>query len=223
MKTKKVILLVLSLGLAFLLSASSPKIVSETKAKEAGLALINQVFGVTETEATVTWSEQEGFSYVNGKEQQTGKEENALIYVVSVHGKDVKATQYQAEVNAKTGVAFRASTNTFFLPAMTEEQRKLAETAGAIDQPNNYDYNVVSVHCYRAAKEWTKKSFQPDEPILGFIDRGFLSEGSFPQMSVGFYAVMHNGTIYNIEMMWPQMAILSVGILNQIEHFEDEP
>jgi len=223
MKTKKVILLVLSLGMAFLLSASSPKIVSETMAKEAGLALINSVFGVTETEATVTLSEQEGFSYVNGEEQQTGKEEKALIYVVSVHGKDVKATQYQAEVNAKTGVAFRASMNTFFLPAMTEEQRKLAETAGAIDQPNNYDYNVVSVHCYRAAKEWIKKSFQPDEPILGFIDRGFLSEGSFPQMSVGFYAVMHNGTIYNIEMMWPQMAILSVGILNQIEHFEDEP
>ena len=106
------------------LSACAPKIISEAKAKEAGLALINQVFGVTETEATVTWSEQEGFSYVNGKEQQTGKEENALIYVVSVHGKDIKATQYQAEVNAKTGVAFRASMNTFFLPAMTEEQRK---------------------------------------------------------------------------------------------------
>ena len=198
-------------------------LVSEATAKEAGLALINQVFGVTETEATITLSEREGISYINGAEQQTGTEEEALIYVVSVHGKDIKATQYKAEVNAKTGVAFRASMSTFFLPAMTEEQKKLAASAGAIDQPNNYDYDVVSKHCYRAVKEWIKTTMQPDEPILGFIDRGFISEESFPQMSAAFYAVMRDGTIYNIEMMWPQMAILSVGILNQVEHFEDEP
>ena len=204
-------------------SGAAPAMVSEAEAKEAGLALINQVFHVNATEAEITLSERDGISYVSGAEQQTGKEEKALIYIVSVHGKDVKATQYQAEVNAKTGVAFRASMNSFFLPAMTQEQQALAATAGAIDQPEKYDYNVVSANCYRAAKEWIRQSFQPDEPILGFIDRGFMSDETFPQVNAGFYAVMHDGTIYNIEMMWPQMAILSVGILNQIEHFEDEP
>lgn len=223
MKRKIFLFLEIILSLAFFLSACSPRLVSEAEAKKAGLALINQVFGVTETEATITLSKREGISYINGAEQQTGTKEEALIYVVSVHGKDIKVTQYQAEVNAKTGVAFRASMSTFFLPAMTEEQKKLAASAGAIDQPDTYDYNVVSAHCYRTAKELIRKSFQPDEPIIGFIDRGFLSEESFPQMSAGFYAVMRDGTIYNIEMMWPQMAILSVGILNQIEHFEDEP
>ena len=220
---KRASVLLLSLLFVSAASGAKPKLISEAEAKKAGLALINTVFGVTETEATVTLSEREGISYINGAEQKTGKEEKALIYVVSVHGKDIKATQYQAEVNAKTGVAFRASMSTFFLPAMTEEQRKLAESAGASDQPDNYDYNIVSVHCYRAVKEWIKKAMQPDEPVLGFIDRGFISEESFPQMSAAFYAVMRDGTIYNIDMMWPQMAILSVGILNQVEHFEDEP
>ena len=222
-KLKRAGILLLCILFVAASTGAKPKLVSESEAKKAGLALINQVFGVTETEATVTLSEREGLSYINGEEQTTGKEEKVLIYVVTVPGKGIKATQYQAEVNAKTGVAFRASMNSYFLPAMTEEQRKLAETAGAFDQPNNYDYDVVSEHCYRATKEWIKKSFQPDEPILGFIDRGFISEESFPQMSAAFYAVMRDGTIYNIEMMWPQMAILSVGILNQIEHFEDEP
>ena len=220
---RRMVALVIAICATFTLFAFSPNTVSEADAKKSGLALINTVFGITETEATVTLSKREGFSYVDGKEQQTGTEEKALIYVVSVPGKDIKAIQYQAEVNAKTGVAFRASMSTFFLPAMTEEQQKLAASAGASDLPNDYDYNVVSAHCYRAAKEWIRKSFQPDEPILGFIDRGFISEESFPQMSAAFYAVMHDGTIYNIEMMWPQMAILSVGILNQVEHFEDEP
>lgn len=220
---RRMVALAIAICATFTLFAFSPNIVSEAKAKEAGLALINQVFCVTETEATVTLSERESFSYINGEEQTTGKEEKALIYIVSVPGKGIKATQYQAEVNAKTGVAFRASMNSYFLPAMTEEQRKLAASAGASDLPNDYDYNVVSAHCYRAAKEWIRKSFQPDELILGFIDRGFISEESFPQVSAAFYAVMHDGTIYNIEMMWPQMVILSVGILNQIEHFEDEP
>ena len=41
MKLKKAILLLLLLSLAFVFSACSPKIVSETKAKEAGLAFIN--------------------------------------------------------------------------------------------------------------------------------------------------------------------------------------
>ena len=222
-KLKRTGILLLCILFVAASTGAKPKLVSEAEAKEAGLALINQVFDVTETEAEVTLSERESFSYINGEEQTTGKEEKALIYVVSVPGKGVKATQYQAEVNAKTGVAFRASMNSYFLPAMTEEQRKLAETAGASDQPNSYDYDVVSKHCYRAVKEWIKNTMQSDEPVLGFIDRGFISEESFPQMSAAFYAVMRDGTIYNIEMMWPQMAILSVGILNQIEHFEDEP
>ena len=220
---RRVLPLLCAVLFAVLGSGAAPALVSEVEAKEAGLALINQVFDVNAKEASITLSERDGISYVNGDEQQTGQEEKAMIYVVTVPGKEIKATQYQAEVNAKTGVAFRASMSSFFLPAMTEEQKKLAASAGSIDQPDIYDYNVVSSHCYRAAKELIRKSFQPDEPIIGFIDRGFLSEESFPQMSVAFYAVMRDGTIYNFEMMWPQMAILSVGILNQIEHFEDEP
>ena len=124
-KLKRTGILLLCILFVAASTGAKPKLVSEVEAKEAGLALINQVFGVTETEATVTLSERESFSYINGEEQTTGKEEKALIYVVSVPGKGVKATQYQAEVNAKTGVAFRASMNSYFLPAMTEEQRKL--------------------------------------------------------------------------------------------------
>ena len=103
---KRMGILLLSLLFVATASGAKPKLASEAEAKETGLALINQVFDITETEATVTLSEWEGFSYVNGEEQQTGKEENAFIYVGTVHGKDVKANQYQAEVNVINGRCF---------------------------------------------------------------------------------------------------------------------
>ena len=50
---RRMVALVIAICATFTLFAFSPDIVSEAEAKEAGLALINQVFDVNETEAIV--------------------------------------------------------------------------------------------------------------------------------------------------------------------------
>ena len=52
-------------ALAF--SGCTPHLVGEAKAKEAGLAFINKVFDVNETEAVVTLVSHTGVSYIDGE------------------------------------------------------------------------------------------------------------------------------------------------------------
>ena len=64
---KKRILLILTCMALVLLSGCTPRLIGEAKAKEAGLAFINKVFDVNETEAVVTLVSHTGVSYIDGE------------------------------------------------------------------------------------------------------------------------------------------------------------
>jgi hypothetical protein len=197
-------------------SGAKPKLISETEAKKAGLAFINQVFGVNETEAVVALYTYDGAVYSNGDIQPSEKAEPVYSYQVAVMDKKTNDFRYAASVNAITGIAYKASMKYSLLPAITEQQRELAAAAETPGLDTPYDFNKVSANCYQATRAWIGKTFHPETPILGFVDRGFSMEGQARQMTMGFYTVMRDGTIYNIDMVWPQLQIYNFEILNQI-------
>jgi hypothetical protein len=219
---KRAGILLFSLFFVATASGAKPKLVSEAEAKIAGLDLINLVFGLKETEAVVELSEHKGVVYIDGNWEPSDTAEPVYVYQVAVMDEKEDTFRYAASVNAKTGVAYKASMSYSLVSAMTEEQRALAAAAGATYQPRNCDFNIVSTNCYQAARKWVKNTFQPSQPILGFVDRGFSMEEPFPHVDMGFYAVMRDGTIYNFDMAWPQMQIYNFEILNQIELSVDD-
>ena len=213
---RRMVALVIAICATFTLFAFSPNIVSEAKAKEAGLAFINRVFNLNEKDAVVALYEREGAQYAGGDIQPSKDEEPVYYYQVAVMDEKTDVFRYAASVNAKTGVAYKATMNADLLSDMTAEQRKLADSAGTENSMDHYDIEMVNIYCYQAAREFIINTIQTEVPILGYMERGFGME-KFPEVSAGFYIVMRDGTIYNFDMAWPQMQICNFEILNQIE------
>ena len=202
-------------------SGSTPKRISEEEAKQAGLAFLNRVFDASETEATVKYVTEAGYSYTDGEIVETGKEEPVSYYVVTVSEYNDGRYRYYAQVNAETGVAYYAGRSTSFVPEMTAEQQKAFSEAKGNGDWEQYDYSRVSVDCRDTAREWIAQTFDLKAKILGFIDGGFLSDDTGTYAS--FYVVIRDGTIYYVNMLWPQRTVLEVGVLNQIGSYWSEP
>ena len=133
MKLKKIILLFLSLSLSYIFIACTPKIVSEAEAKKAGLAFINQVFDANETEAETTYHEYVGTSYANGELVQYGDEDPVRVYEITIPNGNDENPLYYAEVNAKTGVAYRAERNENFLAPLSDDQQTEGNELASMD------------------------------------------------------------------------------------------
>ena len=212
-KGKRAALLALVICAAVFLSGGKPKLVGEAKAKEAGLAFINNVFDVKETEATVTLQTQAGATYTNGDYQQTGDEQPIYYYVVATPKDANGLSDYTALVNAETGIAYSAEQSYSHVPKMTAAQREKWSKAYANGDSLKIDYMSMDVDCMDFAREWIPQTFDLNARILGFVDSG----SSFDQDGAGtnFYVVIRDGTIYHITMAWPQLTVIEVTVLNQ--------
>ena len=130
MKRKIFLLLAMILSLSLLLTACATKnsdveiVIGEEKAKEAGLALINHVFDVKETEATVTLQTLAGATYADGDYQQMGDEQPIYYYTVATPQGTNGITDFTALVNAETGIAYSAEQSYSHVPKMTAAQRE---------------------------------------------------------------------------------------------------
>ena len=212
-KGKRAALLALVICAAIFLSGGKPKLVDEAKAKEAGLALINHVFDVKETEATVTLQTLAGATYTNGDYQQTGDEQPIYYYTVATPQDANGLSDYTALVNAETGIAYSAEQSYSHVPKMTASQREKWRKAYANGDPLKIDYMSMDVDCEDFVREWIPEKFDLNARILGLVDSG----SSFDQDGAGtnFYVVIRDGTIYHITMAWPQLTVFEVTILNQ--------
>ena len=217
---KRAGILLLSLLFVATASGAKPKVVSDAEAKKAGLALINQVYNQKETEATVSFYTHAGYSYIDGENVETGEEQPVYYYAVAIPGASNGLNKYIAFVNAETGVAYFAARDSSLLPKMTLEQQKAADEAKGNGDWKNYDFSRVNIECQDFAREWIAEIFDLKANILGFVDCGMISDNTGAETS--FYIVIRDGTIYYVDMAWPQLAVLRVGILNQIAPYEDE-
>ncbi len=215
MKRKTVLLTAVFLMMSLTMVACSPRLVGEAKAKEAGLVFINKVFDVNETEATVTLVERPGLSYVNGIEAHLGDEKPVYFYTIQVNLLADGNYRYYAEVNAVTGVAYRADKDPDTI-VLTQEQQKQAEALGSFDDMQNTDTSAYVQEAINASEDWVRQNFERNKPILRIIQNNCVTDScSFPKVFIDNYVVFIDGTIYNVEWCWPSMEITGFFMLNQ--------
>jgi hypothetical protein len=218
-KRKIAILGVFILCAALFLSGGKPKFVSEDEAKKAGLAFINHIFGVNETEAVVSYQELTGTTFVDGDYQVTGKEQPIANDVVAA-GKQANGDyQYYAHVNAETGVAYAAFLNTVFAPALTPAEQEALDEARKIGNDRNVAYAEIVSDCEHAAQTWIAEKFDLQAGILGFVECGGALERA--GANANFYIVIRDGTIYHVTFAWPQLTLIDVTVQNQTRPIEE--
>ena len=210
-------LLVIFIGVAVLLSGCSPRLIGEEKAKEAGLAMINQAYEVDLTDAVVAveYHQGGGVTYEDGVAIHYGTEEPMRFYEIRVNpGEDGRA-DYYAVVNAVTGVAYRADKSSALIPR-TKEQQAQADAIGDGDDLPVEDFDVDDANALKIGEDWVRAHFEPDIPVLRTVPNSTMTDSvDFPLFFVDGSVIFIDGTIYNVEVCWPAMEITSVYLCNQ--------
>ncbi len=221
MKRKIAVLLVSIACISLFLSGSSPKLIGEDEAKKAGLAFINKVFDANETDATVTLESHIGVSYINGEYIATGEEQPVLFYEITIPNPKTGGYLYRAEVNADTGIAYFASRSSSLVPIMTSEQHQLFQDSIPNGDFSKFDYLRMDEDTKDFAYDWINNKFDLEAKILGLTDCGYIADNDGAQNS--FYVVIRDGTIYYVNIAWPQLMVIDAAILNQTRAYEEEP
>jgi len=197
------------------LSACTPRLIGEEKAKEAGLALINLAFDLQETEAKAALEERPGLSYINGIQAHLGDEKPIPYYTVKVGLQEDGNPLYYAEVNAATGVAYRAE-KCLSTIVLTEEQQKQADALGTLEDFFTEDFSEVQQSSVRTVDGWVHDRLERDVPFLRTVPNIIESDSvSFPLVWMEYYVICVNGTIYNVTLCWPTMEVVGVYLLNR--------
>ena len=216
MKKRRTVALILSLSGVLLLSACAPKDIGEAKAKEIGLAYINQVFGVSETNATVTKEQVECFSYQDGAIVSDGDATIAtkLIYRVRV-AKSESMMLYETWVIGSSGKPFYSSQNELNI-ILTDEQKQKASALSAEERSWGEQHTAALAELKDACVKWVKQSIEEDVPVLLTAETGDYPHATITTTFLdSFYVVMRNGVIYQVTMQWPSMQVLSIVLVNE--------
>ncbi len=195
------------------LSACAPSFVGEERAKEAGLTLMRQAFGVTEQDAHVEYFERAGSSAVDNSEVKPGGTSPTQIYIVTISDPTIQEDLYYAEVDAKTGVAYYASKNEWLLtskssqPNSTDEPNSVSSDAATIILQ---DDGEVSLAC-----DWVKRGFQKEVTLM-YADGCCRADCIFSsRASIGYFVTFADGSIYRVGFSWPEMDLSEVQVLGR--------
>lgn len=203
--------------LVLLLFGCSPRLVSEAKAKEAGLAMIHQAYGadLADAEVTTEYQERAGVTYDDGFMIQYGTEEPMRVYAIRVNPDEIGNAEYYAEVNAVSGVAYRADKD-ISLISLTEEQQAQAATIGNVEDLPIEDFEDDEANALKTGEDWVRAHFEPDIPVLRTVPNSTMTDSEdFPLIRVDVSVIFIDGTIYYVEVCWPAMEVIGVYLCNQ--------
>ena len=216
MKMKRIGALLLLLVLLSQCFACAHQDIGEAKAKEIGLAYINQVFGANETDATVTKEQVECFSYQDGAIVSDGDASNAarLIYRVRV-AKSETMTLYETWVIGSSGKPFYSSQNEQNI-VLSDEQKQKASALSAEERSLGEQHTAALAELKDACVKWVKQNIEEEAPVLLTAETGDYPHATITTTFLdSFYVVMRNGVIYQITMQWPSMQVLSIVLVNE--------
>ena len=215
---KKRALLILTCIVLASLSACSPHLIREAKAKEAGLAFINKVFNANATEATVDYAE-----YVvdtRAQDQSAGHNSDAPVmrcYYVTVKDEPTDEVLYYAVVDAISGFAYHAEQSAETLLPLTDEQIKQAEELmklpfGERDMMNR----LYELKLPQTINDWVSARFEKQSKIRT-VEYGKMIEGLIDSniVSIDCRVTYENGAVYVIGIILPTKQIFQIEILSQ--------
>ncbi len=212
MKRKLLLLTAIILSLSLLLTACGQKDISEAKAKEIGLAYINQIFDVNETEATVYQYMEECLPENDGA-VVTGDPNigTRIVYTVRV-AKRESLWQYQAGVIASSGMPYFAQRNEINL-VMTDEQKEMANNLFTEERNWGEKHEAALAELKEESKQFVRETYNPKSDILLSASMGDYRSGTLTTTFIeSFYVVLRDGTIYFVRMQWPSMQVLSIAV-----------
>ena len=188
----------------------------EAKAKEAGLTLINQVFGVSETEAEVTLETAANETESSTKGQYTGGAPSSY-YTISVKDDSTGVEVYSALVNAETGFAYDAGCSDLMLTKLTEDQLQLAEKLSRLPWSDDSVIDIINESKPQAfVWNWAEAQLNQGVPLRIVDELGMEGDlDTTHRITMGYYAAFDDGAVYDISISWPTMQVQRVSILSQ--------
>jgi len=211
-------LLIIIICVAVLLSACSPRLVGEAKAKEAGLAFINKVFAVNETEAVVYYSE---YSVDAQPQDQSAKQKRDVpvmrYYDVTVMKEHTDNVLYDAQVDAISGFVYSARRFEGTLSPLTDEQIKQAEELVILPYGQSEVMNrLYELKLPQTINDWMTARFEKQSKIKT-VEYGKMKEGLIDEniVSMDCYVMFENGAVYVIGIILPTNQIFQIDILSQ--------
>lgn len=190
------------------LCACSEQFVGEERAKQSGLSLLRQAFGVTAKDAHVEYFERAGTSVVDNAEVYPG--ENTRLYLVTISDDTIGADLYYAEVDAITGVAYYATKNEFLLaPASKQTTSSDSEQSEANENPS------LQADCAKdVASEFVMRRFQKEVALISPQGCCGKSGERGPCASIGYFVTFADGALYRVGFTWPAMDLNEVQVLD---------
>ncbi len=218
MKRSLTILLLCALLAGFLFFGCSPHIISEEQAKVAGLAFINKVFDVNETEALVDYGE---YSVDALPQDQSAKQKRNVpvmrFYYVTVMKEHTDNAMYYAQVDAINGFVYYAQRFNQTLTPLTDEQIKQAEELAKLP----YGQSEVMSRLYelnlpQTVDDWMSARFEKQSKIKT-VEYGKMKEGLIDEniVSMDCHVTFENGAVYVIGIILPTKQIFQIEILSQ--------
>jgi len=218
MKRKIVFALALIICTSLLLSGCSPHLVGEKKAKEAGLAFINKVFDVNETEAVVHYGEYS----VDAQPQDQSAEQKRDVpvmryYNVTVMKDHTDEVLYYAQVDAISGFVYSAHRFVETLSPLTDEQIKQAEELVKLPYGQREVMNrLYELKLPQTINDWMSARFEKQSKIKT-VEYGKMIEGLIDSniVSMDCRVTFENGAVYVIGIILPTKQIFQIEILSQ--------
>jgi hypothetical protein len=218
-RTKLTAILLAAITCAFLvLSGCAPHLISEAKAREAGLAFINKVFDVNETEAVAEYGE----SPVDVQPQAQSAELKRDVpvmryYTVTVMKEHTDNVQFYAQVDAISGFVYSAQRFAETLSPMTDEQIKQAEELVKLP----YGSSEVMSRLYelklpQTIQDWMSARFEKQSKIRT-VEYGKMTEGLIDEKTVSMdcHVTFENGAVYVVGIILPTNQIFQIDIMSQ--------
>lgn len=203
LRSLSLILIVFTLSM---LCACSQEFFGEERAKQSGLALLRQAFGVTATDAHVEYFEPAGTSVVDNAEVKPGKA--AQIYIVTISDPGMGADLYYAEVDAVTGVAYYATKNEFLLAPVPAQDATDSETT-------DENKSLQEDRAKSAASDFVMRRFQKEVALIS--PQGCCRGGANSSRAcIGYIVTFADGALYRVGFSWPAMD------LNEVQVLEDK-
>lgn len=208
------LLIAIILTLSLALTACGQKNISETEAKENALNYLDKAFNTTITQADIVLMQHERTAYENNQIVLKDHEPLVEYYRVSVNNSD-GASQYYAEVDAKTGTIDYVYQN-MDLITLTEEQQKQADAIGTYETFSADRFSQQQKDAAKVAVKWVQDNLEPMTEVHSATTKDvYTDQGLFPVLVFDSIVTMKSGTIYHVSVCWPAMEVISATIFNQ--------
>ena len=212
---RKIAILIAVLALSTLFFAAKLNLVGQDKGKEAGLALLRQAYGVEATEAKVKRGAHLDAKVINGSTVERQDAVAGNYYHVAVFDPVANYPYYTAEVNAVTGIAYRAQLDRKMIK-LTKEQKKEAAALGTLNSFAKTDFTQQEQAATEAAKGFVETHFAANDQILRVLPRESATTSDiFPMVDIDSLIIMKSGTVYQVTVCWPSMHVIELQILGE--------